>query len=518
MTSDDDAQLLRRYAEENSQAAFTELVERRLGLVYSAALRRCGNAHLASEVAQRVFTALARQAPKLTHHTVLTAWLYTATRNITIDAIRAERRRKLTEEQRMQLQDVAARFDPKPDWERIRPVLDQAIDSLSERDREAVLLRFFERRRYAEIGAMLALSEDGARVRVERATEKLRAWLGAHGIGSTADALAALLTAETLSAAPAGAAPGIASAAMVGATGSAVPAATGALLSLMTATKTMVTLGVFGAVAITAAIYQAQRVQIAAFALARQTATTAAAEAETQSLQRRVQAAEAEEASLQESLAEARRAATAAEASFRAAADKAYSASRPAVALANRLRADSEFRQLYRDEWRIRTRLQLLSFFKAAKLTPEQAARFSGLLADARVAADAAAQRLPTLPPAPLLEQIRSEFGDEVANAYHDYARQNGARALTDYLLIKGAFAGFTPEQAARVTDLIVDASPAYRGGGEWQSTHVNWDDVVRQAADLLSPDQLAVVRSLGYRAQKSEMLEAAAWAPTLQP
>ena len=51
-----DGELLRRYAETNSESAFTELVERHLPLVYSAALRQVnGDAHLAQDVAQTVF-------------------------------------------------------------------------------------------------------------------------------------------------------------------------------------------------------------------------------------------------------------------------------------------------------------------------------------------------------------------------------------------------------------------------------------------------------------------------------
>ncbi len=71
-----DAALLRRWADEKSEAAFTALVGRHLDLVYAAALRRLGgDAHAAADVAQQVFTTLARDASRLAQHTVLTAWL-----------------------------------------------------------------------------------------------------------------------------------------------------------------------------------------------------------------------------------------------------------------------------------------------------------------------------------------------------------------------------------------------------------------------------------------------------------
>src|SRR5262245_43016900 len=94
----DDAVLLRRYAEEGSESAFTELVHRHVDLVYAAALRRTGgDRHRAAEVSQQVFTTLARQARKLAQHAVLSGWLHTATRNAALNLMISEQRRKARE-------------------------------------------------------------------------------------------------------------------------------------------------------------------------------------------------------------------------------------------------------------------------------------------------------------------------------------------------------------------------------------------------------------------------------------
>ena len=85
----DDAELLRCYAENHEEAAFTKFVRRRIDLVYSAALRRTsGNAHAAADVTQQVFTAAAMRATALARHPALTGWLYTATRNAAINHMR----------------------------------------------------------------------------------------------------------------------------------------------------------------------------------------------------------------------------------------------------------------------------------------------------------------------------------------------------------------------------------------------------------------------------------------------
>ena len=203
----DDAVLLRRYAEEGSESAFTELVRRHVDLVYGAALRRTnGDTHHAADVAQQVFTALARNARKLADHAVLGAWLHTATRNAALNLMISEKRRQARELQAFALDPATAAggAEAPPAWDQVRPVLDAAIDDLPEADRAAVVLRFLERRAFAEIARALRVSEDAARMRTERALDKLRTALARRGITSTAAALGAVVSTQSLISAPAG--------------------------------------------------------------------------------------------------------------------------------------------------------------------------------------------------------------------------------------------------------------------------------------------------------------------------
>jgi RNA polymerase sigma factor (sigma-70 family) len=212
---DNDATLLRRYAEDRSEAAFSELVRRHLDLVYGAALRRTGgDAHRAADVAQQVFGALARDARRLSRHAAIPAWLHTATRNAALNLMISEHRRKARE-------SAAAEAAPEApgepaDWERLKPVLDEAIDELPGPDREAVVLRFLERREFSEIGMALRMSADAARMRTSRALEKLRALLERRGITSTAAALGAVVTNQTLLSAPPGLASAVAASSIAG--------------------------------------------------------------------------------------------------------------------------------------------------------------------------------------------------------------------------------------------------------------------------------------------------------------
>jgi RNA polymerase sigma factor (sigma-70 family) len=214
----EDLELLRRYAYDRSESAFAELVGRRVNFVYSAAFRQVGgDSQLAEEVTQAVFTELARRAEALGSHPRLGGWLYRTTRFKAIDAARAKQRRLAREQETPTMDDFPSDAEAGADWVPLRSLLDEAVSALSETDREAVLLRFFESASYGEVGTQLQLSENAARMRVDRALDKLRAILAKRGFVSTAAALALTLANQAVRAAPADVSARIASASLAAA-------------------------------------------------------------------------------------------------------------------------------------------------------------------------------------------------------------------------------------------------------------------------------------------------------------
>jgi len=199
MTSDLD--LLRRFARENSQDAFTEIVRRHVNLVYSAALRQVRSPQLAEEIAQSVFADLARNAGKLKSDTILTAWLYSVTRRTAIDAIRKESRRQLREQIVVEMNNMNATAN---DWTQIEPLLDDAMAALDETDRAAILLRYFEDKNLREVGESLQISDDAAQKRVSRAVESLREFFSKQKITIGVSGLAVLISANAVQSAPIG--------------------------------------------------------------------------------------------------------------------------------------------------------------------------------------------------------------------------------------------------------------------------------------------------------------------------
>ena len=253
----DDSELLRRYASESAEGAFAEIVRRHIGLVYHAALRQTGDASLAEEVTQSVFVDLARKAGGLAGRASIAGWLFTSTRFAATKAKRGERRRQAREQEIFAMHEFTHDSTAAADWARLRPVIDEALHALDERDREAVLLRFFEGRPLAEVGEKLAMSEDTARVRVARALDKLQGLLARRGITSTTAALGVAMEGQASAAAPAGLAvcvtSGALAAAGVGALG------WGSVAFMGTTKMTVGVIGVVAVVGIGAALLGANR-------------------------------------------------------------------------------------------------------------------------------------------------------------------------------------------------------------------------------------------------------------------
>jgi RNA polymerase sigma factor (sigma-70 family) len=177
-------------------------VRRYADLVYSAALRQVGVSEQARDVAQTVFADLARKAGSMNANTLLIGWLYRGARLAAIEQLRKDRRRLERERLSMELLDSSTGVPD--DWNAIRPVLDEAIASLANAERDALLLRFFKDESLASVGARLGISEDAAQKRVSRALNQLRVFLGRRGINTTASALPIALVANAVQAAPVG--------------------------------------------------------------------------------------------------------------------------------------------------------------------------------------------------------------------------------------------------------------------------------------------------------------------------
>ena len=258
MNSPTDQQLLCDYTGHRSEAAFAELVRRHIDLVYSAALRMVCDAHLAEDVTQGVFLAFAQNAQQLTDRPVLSGWLHRTAQNLAANTVRSDVRRRAREQEAATMNELLT-ADPDATWEHIAPHLDAALGDLSEADRDALLLRYFERKSAREMAQTLGTTEDAAQKRVSRAVERLREFFAKRGVTVGASGLVILISANAVQAAPAGLAVTISTAAILAGTTltTSTTATATKTIAMTTLQKTLITTTL--AAAVGAGVYEARQ-------------------------------------------------------------------------------------------------------------------------------------------------------------------------------------------------------------------------------------------------------------------
>ena len=186
-----DFELLQRFVRHGEQSAFADVVRRHLDLVFGTALRKVEDAGAAQEVAQNVFAALSRKAWQFAPDDSLPAWLHKTALYESNTWLRGELRRRRREQTATELGTTMKASEAEPAFEALVPLLDEALLSLREKDRTALLLRFYESQSLRDVGAAVGVSEDAARMRVQTALEKLTAFFKRRGFKTATVAAAA---------------------------------------------------------------------------------------------------------------------------------------------------------------------------------------------------------------------------------------------------------------------------------------------------------------------------------------
>ena len=202
MNSLTDQQLLGDYTERQSEPAFAELVRRHVDFVYSAAVRMVCDAQLAEDVTQGAFLALAQNAHRLSDCPAISGWLHRTAQNLAAKTVRTDVRRRAREQESAAMSELPS-AETDATWKEIAPHLDAALGELSDADRDALMLRYFERKSANEMAQRLGVSAEAAQKRVNRAVDRLRELFAKRGIAVGASGLIALVSANAVQAAPA---------------------------------------------------------------------------------------------------------------------------------------------------------------------------------------------------------------------------------------------------------------------------------------------------------------------------
>lgn len=237
----DDMELLREYDLHRSEEAFAALVARHVNLVYSVALRRIGDPHLAEEITQSTFIILARKASSLNSKTILPAWLCRTAQFAAADCRKSLHRRQRFE-QEMHMESLGSTPEPESSspWNEISPLLDDAMAELGDTDHAVIVFRYFERKTMREIGTTLGVSENAAKTRVSRATDKVRQFFVKHGITLSVETIERVVADHSIRAAPAWMAASVTTAVLKGTIAASTFTLTQSKLKFMAWTKTKI--------------------------------------------------------------------------------------------------------------------------------------------------------------------------------------------------------------------------------------------------------------------------------------
>lgn len=194
---------MRAFARQSDQQAFAAVTRRHLDLVYATARRKVTDDGAAEEICQNVFGVLARKAWQFAPDDSLPSWLHRTTLLEAKSWMRGELRRRRREQTAAELGTTMKNPDEQPAFNALVPLLDEALLSLRDQDRTALLLRYYERRSLRDVGESLGTSEDAARKRVAAALEKLSQFFQRRGYKTATVAAAAAALQHTAASIPA---------------------------------------------------------------------------------------------------------------------------------------------------------------------------------------------------------------------------------------------------------------------------------------------------------------------------
>jgi len=388
------------------------------------------------------------------------------------------------------MQEILAVEDSPAEWQQLRPLLDQAMDELGARDREAILLRFFQGQSFERVGAALDLSEEAARKRVERSLGKLRELLARRGIVSSSAALVMLLTGETAVAAPAGLAPSI-----VSSVGSAAltPALTlpQIFFTSMSATK-FVVLGIY-----VWAAFEFNQIRELRGELARLDTGSAA-------LTRQIRDLQAQQASLANASRRPRELPA-------SAIDFGKLINNEAELTDDLFLNDPMYQNYFLQRFRSQIKLDFGVLFRTKNFTSDQIKRFEDALVEHEktiidLAGAARKQGLPNSDPVIADQigtadsQLQTRLQGLVApEELQSYNRVGAARSTVLQLAenVGEANSPLDARQSSQLTELLLQNSPSFQAGKNLSLDDVDWTSVLSQSQSVLSYTQIQSLREI---------------------
>ena len=395
---------------------------------------------------------------------------------------------------------------PVSESENLYPILDEVLYRLNDPDREAIFLRFFDKLSFADLGARLGVSEDAARRRVDRVLDRVRSLFAQRGITPTAAALCAVLSTETIKAAPQELASAIAQTALtaVSATPTAILASIALMKSIALSTAFIVIVALTGILAGSAGWYYQDQLERKETSARAQSASIVSAEARLAQIKRQLTRGNPAQNGVRSARTIAAAAAVLLSLEDQIARDAELNRWKEQQALAQGILAYSAFLTQHGV-----TTAQMQQLFGTAQKTMEDLddLREVALLAGVQIKSDldllSKAQQLQ----AKYLGAVTAIIGTETASALAAYGssiqNQNSLKAGEANWVanqVSGvAFAQGSPlsaDQRAQMTQLLIKYTPNYQPGDDNGPSTLNWDGIMTEAQQAGPAPELAALQS----------------------
>jgi RNA polymerase sigma-70 factor, ECF subfamily len=176
-----DNELVEAYHQGDS-GAFRELFARHKGMVFNFSLRFLGNRADAEDVTSEVFLQLFHKRFVVTGAAKVTTWLLTVARNAALSRLRTRkfqvplwfRNPETGDPEEWEIPDAKDSASDVLGGREKAAKVRQAIDKLPEEQKEALILREYHDKSYAEIAEILGCSLEKVKILIFRARESLR--------------------------------------------------------------------------------------------------------------------------------------------------------------------------------------------------------------------------------------------------------------------------------------------------------------------------------------------------------
>jgi RNA polymerase sigma factor (sigma-70 family) len=198
---DPDALLLEQFAASRDEYAFAALLKRHGPMVLAVCRRVLRDPHDAEDAFQATFLVLARKAGSVRQYASVASWLYGVAYRTALKARAAAARRRSAEREATLARAAEPDAAREALWRDLRPVLDEEVGRLPEKNRAAFVLCYLEGRTTAEAAQALACPRGTVLSRLAWARARLRGRLARRGLALSTGLLASLLSPAELSAA-----------------------------------------------------------------------------------------------------------------------------------------------------------------------------------------------------------------------------------------------------------------------------------------------------------------------------